>query len=317
MASEINHTQFRKNSMNLCYAIASRMYKRRNSASAARQTTERGNSSAAYWQWQFDSSAEYFTKFCDVLDVIRGKRVLEIGCGIGGRTCFLATQGVEHIVGTDINHNEIATARDLANNGLSAEYRSRVDFIEVSEVQTEIKGGPFDVVMLIDSLEHVRDPLAMLNHAWALTRPGGLCFFSTIGWYHHRASHVSSIVPIPFATVFFSDHQILDTVRKIVSAPYYKPSMWDSNPPVRRWEDVNNLSERPDEYLNKITIHKMKKTMQASRFTRHSLNVQGFSFTRWPVLRIFNCLTHIPLIREMYHSACFGRLEKSSANSDF
>lgn len=294
-------------SFNLCYELARRIRRRKSSRDLA--TGVNRSDPGDYWQWQFNSSAAYFAKCFDMVPQLRGKSVLDIGCGLGGRTGYVVSSGARSVVGVDINHEEIESAQRLATERLDADSRPRLRFSAVRE-QDPLPGGPYDIVLLIDCLEHVRDPIAMLNLAYTMLRPGGICYFSTVGWYNHLASHLSGIIPIPFATVFFSDKQILDAVRRIVDDPSYRPTLWDSNPPSARWRGIDNLSDRPGEYLNKITIQGMRRAMRWSQFQGGQLRAAGFAFKRlWP-LRIFNVLAKIPLIQEMYHSGCFGRLVK-------
>ncbi len=241
--------------------------------------------------------------------------VIDIGCGLGGRTCYLAAQGVRQIVGTDTNHAEIDCAEQLARQLGGEAIRDKVSFKKVSENEETPSDMKFDVALLCDSLEHVRDPVAMLNFAYSLLKPGGVCYFSTWGWYHHQASHLSSIVPIPFATLLFSDRQILDAVRRIVDQPYYQRSTWDSEPPSLRWNGCDSLHDRPGEHLNKYTIADFRNSMRESQFTEWQLRVQGFSKSRYPVLAAFNVLTKIPIIQEVYHSAIFGKLIKQDSSS--
>lgn len=295
--------------MNLCFLISDRIHRRR-ARRGVSQANARQKDDRAYWHWQYTTSASYFDKFFDLQTRLIGAQVIDIGCGLGGRTCFLAAQGVDRIVGTDINHAEIDRALLLANQVSDAQVRSRIEFRKVSEQEPQPE-GEFDVALLVDSLEHVRDPAAMLNHAFTLLKPGGVCYFSTWGWYHHQASHVSSIVPIPFATLWFSDRQILSAVRRVVDQPYYQPTIWDSDPPSKRWRECRSLHDRPGEYLNKYTIAGFRRAMRASDFSAWELKVQGFSSDRHSILAAFNFLTRVPVIREAYHSAIFGKLTKS------
>lgn len=292
--------------MNLCYEIAVRLYrgkarKKKNIADSRSDDPEQ------YWQWQFDSSAEYFLKFGDLIERIPDKRVLDIGCGLGGRTCYLAGRDPGLVVGTDVNAEEIEQAGRIARKKLDADHAGKIQFIKVSESSSPDL-GLFDIVLLVDSFEHLKDPVAMLDLAYSLTRPGGVCYFSTIGWYHHRGAHVGSIIPIPFVNLFFSDKAILDAIRRITASPYYVPTMWDSDPPVERWEGITDLRNRPGEYLNKITVRGIKRAVRQSKFGKGQVHAAGFSWSRFPVLRCLNFLARIPVIQEVYHSGIFGRL---------
>lgn len=68
----------------------------------------RSNTYEDYFRWQYESSLKLLAKH-DGLE-LAGKSVLEIGCGIGGRTARLAVQGTTRAVGIDINAGEITLA---------------------------------------------------------------------------------------------------------------------------------------------------------------------------------------------------------------
>lgn len=305
--------------MNLCYVIADGIHRRRARRSPI-SIAPKNKDDGAYWTWQQQSSRQYFEKFFDLETRLRDANVIDIGCGLGGRTCYLAAQGVRHIVGTDINHAEIDHARELARQLGDDAIGDKVSFEKVTENDETQSNRLYDVALLVDSLEHVRNPVSMLNLAHSLLKPGGVCYFSTWGWYHHQASHVSSIVPIPFATLLFSDEQILDAVRRIVDQPYYQRTIWDSDPPSQRWQGCMSLRDRPGEYLNKYTIADFRNSMRASQFSDWQLKVQGYSKQRFPFLAPLDFLTKIPVLQEVYHSAIFGKLikpdTKNSSNTD-
>ncbi len=296
--------------MNLCYLIANQIHLKRSKHPACKPL-QRRDSHDAYWGWQCETSPKYFDKFFDLRAKLKGARVIDIGCGLGGRTCFLAATGIRQVVGVDINQHEVDQAQEMMLRLGNGQMRQKVRFQTVTELKALVHEEQFDVALLVDSLEHVKNPTEVLNQAYALLKPGGVCYFSTWGWYHHQASHVGSIVPIPFATLLFSDMQILDAVRRVVDQPYYVPSMWDSNPPRLRWQGCNSLHARPGEYLNKFTIRNFRKSMAASAFQDWELKVEGFSSARHRLLAYFNFLSRIPVVQEVYHSVIFGRLLKA------
>lgn len=299
--------------MNPCYWLADSIHRVRRWRGRTSDQARRMQH-AAYWDWQFTSSAEYFSKIPGLHARLANARVIDIGCGLGGRTCYLATQGVAAIVGTDINQVEINLAQRLSDNPCCSEVRHKIEFQSVEESEPARHFGQFDIAMLIDTLEHVRNPQHMLDQAYELLKPGGLCFFSTWGWYHHRASHVYSMVPVPFATVLFSDKQILDAVRRVVDQDYYQPTIWDSKPPSARWQNCKSLHDRPGEYLNKYRICDFRRAMANSKFGPSTLSVVGFSPQRHAWLSKLNFLARLPIVQEIYHSAIFGCLQKPLAD---
>ncbi len=256
----------------------------------------------SYFQWQFDSSEALFSRYPN-WNII-GKTVLEIGCGTGGRTAYLASAGARCAVGIDINRDEIAVARRVSSQ-LHPELTGRLRYLEASETKP-LDIGPFDVVVLVDCMEHVVSPPQMMRLAHGYLAPGGQFYFNSGGWYHHSGSHTHLL---PFVNVFFSDQTILDTIRWWVTRPDYVPSRFDSDPPLDRWRGIYNLRDRPGEHLNKITIREMKKLVRYSIFQSGRLTVLGFT-AKHPLARLLNPLARIPILQEVWHSTAVCECRK-------
>jgi len=103
-----------------------------------------------------------------ILDVIekhctRG-RLLDIGCGCG---FFLRTAKDRgwSVSGVDPSEQSIAKARELVGDAAS-----------VGTLQNVNIGSPFDVVTMINVLDHLREPWKDLSRVVALLRPGGCLY---------------------------------------------------------------------------------------------------------------------------------------------
>ncbi len=260
--------------------------------------SNRAVSSVSYHHWQYETSAAMFSSLPQF--DFQDKRILDLGCGLGGRAAWLARKGAREAVGIDINAAEIGEASRL-RDGLYPDL-TNLWYYHCKEDEHISSLGEFDLVLLLDSLEHVVSPLKILRLARKYVRPGGKVYFTTLGWYHHYGSHMG----IPFATVFFSDETIVNFTRWQIRRPDYKPTIWDSDPPTARWEGVYDLRDRPGEYLNKITIRQMKKLVKYSPFLRGRVVVLGF---RRAHLRWLNPLRHVPILNEVFHSGVVGILE--------
>lgn len=99
-------------------------------------------------------------------------RLLELGCGAGDQSLWLATQGWE-VTAIDISPTAIAWAREkAAGRGLNG----RIAFVEGSVLDLPFPGGSFDHVM--DSLcWHCiigQDRMRFLEEAKRVLRPGGV-----------------------------------------------------------------------------------------------------------------------------------------------
>jgi len=103
-----------------------------------------------------------------------GLRLLDIGCGGGLLSEPMARLGAE-VVGADAAERNIPVARIHAEqSGLDIDYRHTT-----AEALAEA-GERFDVVLNMEVVEHVADPLSYLTACRMLLKPGGLHICSTI-----------------------------------------------------------------------------------------------------------------------------------------
>ncbi|MFC6688962.1 bifunctional 2-polyprenyl-6-hydroxyphenol methylase/3-demethylubiquinol 3-O-methyltransferase UbiG [Jhaorihella thermophila] len=103
-----------------------------------------------------------------------GLRLLDIGCGGGLLSEPMARLGAQ-VVGADAAEGNLPVARIHAErSGLVIDYRHTT-----AEALAEA-GETFDVVLNMEVVEHVADPLAYLTACRQLVRPGGVHLCSTI-----------------------------------------------------------------------------------------------------------------------------------------
>ena len=107
---------------------------------------------------------------------IKGKRILDVGCGGGILADAMARSGAE-VLGIDLSVKALRVAQLHA---LEAQTQG-VEYREISaEALANEQPGSFDVVTCMEMLEHVPDPSLVVKACAALVKPGGLVFFSTI-----------------------------------------------------------------------------------------------------------------------------------------
>ncbi len=103
-----------------------------------------------------------------------GLRLLDIGCG-GGLLCEPMARLGAMVVGADAAAGNIPVARIHAEqSGLDIDYR------HTTAEDLAAAGELFDVVLNMEVVEHVADPLSYLTACHDLLKPGGLHICSTI-----------------------------------------------------------------------------------------------------------------------------------------
>lgn len=107
-------------------------------------------------------------------NAFKGLRILDIGCGGGLLSEPMARLGAD-VVGADAAARNIPVAQVHARqSGLEIDYR------HTTAEDLAAKGEQFDVVLNMEVVEHVADPLAYLTACQKLLKPGGLMICSTL-----------------------------------------------------------------------------------------------------------------------------------------
>lgn len=148
-----------------------------------------------------DKKADYFsTTRTGILDLIPEfyPRVLEIGCGTGQTLTLLKeSKRCAETVGIEL----FAEAADAA--------RKKVDRVYCLDVEKETmpeESGKFDLILLLDVLEHLLDPWSVLARlAKEHLAVGGRVIVSL-----PNARHFSLVVPLLFGKFDYTERGIMD-----------------------------------------------------------------------------------------------------------
>ena len=187
-----------------------------------------------------------------------GLRVLDIGCG-GGLLCEpMARLGAE-VVGVDAAARNIPVAEAHARqSGLTIDYRSGTAEELVAE------GEVFDIVLNMEVVEHVVDPLAYLTACQQLLKIGGLMVCSTIN--RNPKSYVFAIFGAEYVmrwlpkgthqwSKFITPNELYELIRNSGLSPVDKIG-FVFNPLTWQWK----LSDR-DLSVNYVTASVKKAPM--------------------------------------------------------
>ncbi len=106
---------------------------------------------------------------------LRGKRVIDVGCGGGLLSEGMAALGAE-VTGIDLSEKALGVARlHLYESGHKIDYR-----LVSAEAMADQSPCGFDHVTCLEMLEHVPDPASTIAACAKLVKPGGQVFLSTL-----------------------------------------------------------------------------------------------------------------------------------------
>lgn len=108
------------------------------------------------------------------LSDIKGKNVLDIGCGYGWFELFAISKGVKNITGIDINNETINVAKKCVKN-------KKVKFQVENAVKLPFNDNAFDTIVSIETLEHItrNTELKMYSEIARVLKKDGILYIST------------------------------------------------------------------------------------------------------------------------------------------
>jgi 2-polyprenyl-6-hydroxyphenyl methylase/3-demethylubiquinone-9 3-methyltransferase len=113
--------------------------------------------------------------YIDGLVALKGKRVLDVGCGGGILSESMYFKGAD-VTGIDLGEKALNVAK---LHQLESEAKVNYQHVAVEQLAAE-QPASFDVVTCMEMLEHVPDPSSIVAACAKLVKPGGSVFFSTI-----------------------------------------------------------------------------------------------------------------------------------------
>ncbi len=172
----------------------------------------------------------------DIRGLVRGKTVIDFGCGEGLESVELARIGAGRVIGIDIRDSMLAKA---AANARTAGMHECCEFTTATSTKA-------DILICLDSFEHFADPATVLATMYDLLKPGGTVLTSFVWtWYHPFGGHLFSV--FPWAHLLFSEEALIRWRAQIRSDG------------ATRFGEVEGG-------LNQMTIARFEKLVSASPF---------------------------------------------------
>lgn len=165
----------------------------------------------------------------NVLGNVKGKTILEIGCGSGDSIIYLLKQGAKHVVGIDFSERQIELAHERIAQAFKNDpkFLKRVTLINQS-MEEKLPNGTFDYVIAIYSVGWAENIATLFQKIHQKLKPSAEFCFS---WDHY----MSRIVDVEKSMVVVKDsyHEPKKLVRKdwkssgvTIKTHQLKPSDW-------------------------------------------------------------------------------------------
>ncbi|MDO4769518.1 MAG: class I SAM-dependent methyltransferase, partial [Brachymonas sp.] len=114
---------------------------------------------------------EHYHRYAVVLDIVKGKAVLDVACGEGYGS-FLMADVARTVVGVDISE-------DAVQHASSIYHKPNLEFFQGSATNLAFANASFDVVVSFETIEHLLEQEEMLSEIRRVLRPDGILVISS------------------------------------------------------------------------------------------------------------------------------------------
>jgi SAM-dependent methyltransferase len=235
--------------------------------------------SVATYSYTLDNALDYATRMIpNFPDCLRGRAVLDYGCGPGWQALAMRRAGATSVHGVDINAAWLETGRKLAaHHGISG-----VEFAFSPPADS------YDVVISLNAMEHFRDAERELERICSLARERVIISFAE-PWFSPYGTHLNGTTRLPWLNFLFSERTLMN-VRNLYP---------DGDDGATRFEEVRGG-------LNKMTVRRFEQLVHSA---------PGFRpvYLRHRGIKGVPVVDRVPVLREMLISCCTCILEPRRA----
>jgi len=134
------------------------------------------------------------------------KKILDVGCGIGGSSLYLAQKFEAQVIGITLSPVQAARATERATE---AGLTTQVQFQVQDALKMPFSSNTFDLVWSLESGEHMPDKMQFLQECYRVLQPGGQLILAT--WCHR---------PIDSKPLTKDEKKHLEKIYQVYCLPY-------------------------------------------------------------------------------------------------
>jgi len=251
----------------------------------------------AYSEWEYRWGQSLVRGFLEPPGDLSGKKVLDIGCGLGGKTVAYGEAGAREVFGVDISAAH-AGASERFTGSTARDFRW--GFFVGDAARLPVADATFDTVVANDAMEHFSEPDRALGEMARVTKQGGAIWLFFTPHFSPLGSHLYDYIYTPWCHLLFRRRHLEGAIRKVLGARF---EGWSSREIESK---VASIMRSYDTDLNHMSIRRFRGIVANTpglAVTREVFRPAKFSF--------LGVLTKIPAVRELFTGTVICRLERA------
>ena len=112
--------------------------------------------------------------------------ILDVGCGIGGSSLYLAQKFNCHTTGITLSMVQVSRSQQRAQE---ANLSNKAQFLQANALEMPFQDNTFDLVWTLESGEHMPDKNKFLQECYRVLKPNGKLIMAT--WCHRSTNSIT------------------------------------------------------------------------------------------------------------------------------
>ncbi len=220
-------------------------------------------------EWSYEEALRVLPGF-DPYWNVRGKHVLDIGSGLGGKIPAYIQAGAGKVTGIEISLDDLRWAKQhprLPDNGEPSS--CQIDLINADASLLPFPKNSFDAVVSINVFEHIEKVDLALKEIYRVLKPSGLAYLHLPPYYSPWGPHLENWIHFPWPHLFFSDRTLLrvaarEDALKHLNENFVAPAQINWELSGDRIPGVNRITLRR---FRNLTVKAGFKILQLKLFT--------------------------------------------------
>jgi SAM-dependent methyltransferase len=172
-----------------------------------------------FWQtlleMKTDNNRRFFGLFGLDESIVDGKTVLDLGCGYGGNVLAWADR---HPSASFVGLEPFPHVMQIAERAAISFGVRNTRFVTGLGEALPFRDNSFDVIVTWDVIEHVRDPMRVMQEIARCLKAGGVSLGIFPPYYNPTEHHLGYATRLPFLHLVFSPEVLVAAVNRLIDA---------------------------------------------------------------------------------------------------
>lgn len=250
-----------------------------------------------YAEWQYEkgeNTIKFYLEKYTTDEMFKDKRVLDFGCGAGGKSIYYASLGASEVVGVDIVPEYEKESAELAQK---LGYADKFKFLLGDATKLPFEAESFDTIIMNDFMEHVSNPEGALLEAIRILKPKGRIYLNFPPYNHPFGAHLSDAINMPWVHLFFSEKTMINVYKDLVK------DLPDGANRIKFRFSENEKGEEYISYINKMSIKRFDSILK-------DMEITPLYYSLSPLRGFLSPFAKIPLFKETLNKMVTCVIEK-------